>query len=62
MAWLKNEDLFFQLVLSAYLSFFTEKGVQPCKVKEFFTEKSKMINHFVKNIPLLSAKYLLVFY
>ena len=62
MAWLNNEDLFFQLILSAYPSFFTEKGVQPAKIKEFFTEKSKMINRFDKNIPLLSAKCPLVFY
>lgn len=40
MVWLNIKGLFVQLILSAHLSFFTEKGVQPNKIKEFFTEKS----------------------
>ncbi len=38
--------LFVQLILSTNLSFFTEKCVQPSKIEEFFTEKSKIDKHY----------------
>lgn len=40
MVWFNIKGLFVQLILSAHFSFFTEKGVQPNKSKEFFMEKS----------------------
>ena len=51
MAWLSNEGFICPIILSVNLLFFTEKGVQPSKFKEFFTEKSKMINHFEEKVP-----------
>jgi len=42
-------------------AFFTEKGVQPSKIKEFFTEKSKTINPFEENTPFSTHKWHLYF-